>query len=591
VLLLPESDWITAKTLKTITSLVEKGAKVIGVKPKQSPSLTNYPESDAYIKKTANKLWDTNSIQNISVQDFLEKNNIYPDFSSNANKNSDISFIHRKINDADIYFIANAKKECVTFNASFRIANKQPELWDSQTGKITKLAVWNTNDDETTTIPITLDEEQSVFVIFREQTENTNHIVKATVKLDTPKAEPLSNLKIINAEYGNFLQEGLVDVTDKVANEVNNGKLKFQMKRAFCDCDPAMGYVKEFRMAYQIGYEIKHIHAEEREFVTIDAEGKELKIISAIFGKFKAETTGVPKNFQAFDITQIIKDKVNSEVYTIKISDDLVEGKTLKNEANFLKITFETDGNVRTEIIPEGGFLKLSKSLLKSEIYKQDDNTIWKTPFSGTLTYDTKSGKSKIVNVNVPEPMLLTENWEVTFPLQNSISKKKIYKTLKSWSEASEQEIQHFSGTAVYEKTFNLSKEQVSKENSLELDLGSVGIIAEVIINNQKVATLWKAPFRVPIDNYIRKGENRLLIKTTNLYVNRLIGDEKFPLDYNRKGLKIKELPVWLDTPDSRSSKRQTFASWKHCSKDSELKQSGLLGPVKITILKTNNLK
>ena len=279
VLLLPKSDWITAKTLKTIKALVDKGAKVIGAKPNQSPSLTNYPENDVYIKKTANTLWDANRIEDISVEEFLVKNKISPDFSIDDSNKDDISFIHRKTADAAIYFVANSKKEKITFSANFRVANKQPELWNSQTGEIIKLAVWKTNKDGTTTIPMTLDSEQSVFVVFRGQSENKNQIVKATEQLDKPKARPLSNLKIIKAEYGNFLQEGLVDVTDKVVKEVNNGKLKFQMTRAFCDCDPAMGYVKEFRMAYQIGDEVKRIHAEEREFITIDAGNKALKII------------------------------------------------------------------------------------------------------------------------------------------------------------------------------------------------------------------------------------------------------------------------------------------------------------------------
>ena len=586
VLLLPKSDWITAKTLKIIASLAEKGAKVIGTKPKESPSLTNYPQNDVYVEYTANELWDTKRIHDISIEMFLEKNNISPDFSTNVNKSADLSFIHRKTTDADIYFIANAKKERITFDANFRVANKQPELWNSETGEITTLAVWKTNNNETTSIPIVLDSEQSVFVVFRGQSGDQNQIVKTTMRLDKPKRTSLSNLKIIRAEYGNFLQEGLEDVTDIVAKEVNNDKLRFQMTRAFCDCDPAMGYVKELRMEYQKGDEVKHIHAEEREFVTIDAGDKDLKIISAIFGKFKAETTAVPKNFQAYDVTETIKNKISSGVYNIKILDDLVVGKTLKSTDNFLKITFETDGNLRTEIVPEGEFLNLETSLPKSEILKKDGNTIWKTPFSGTLTYETKSGTSNTVKAMVPKSINLSKNWEVTFPLQNETSIKKTYKTLKSWSDTTEDAIQYFSGTAVYEKIFNLTKEQLSTENSLELDLGSVGSIAEVIINDKTVATLWKAPFRISIDEFVKKGYNTLKIKITNMWVNRLIGDEKLPLDFKRRGDKIKTLPNWLDNPEMRSSKRQTFASWKHWNKEDTLLPSGLLGPVKINIFK-----
>jgi len=186
---------------------------------------------------------------------------------------------------------------------------------------------------------------------------------------------------------------------------------------------------------------------------------------------------------------------------------------------------------------------------------------------------------------------VLSENWEVTFPLKNGTLTKKTYKTLNSWSEASEEEIQHFSGTAIYEKNFNLSKKQVSKDNALELDLGSVGIMAEVIVNNLKVATLWKAPYRVDITDYVKKGTNNLKIKITNLWVNRLIGDENLSLDYERNGEKMKSIPDWLLNNTKRPSKRTTFASWKHWDKNDNLLVSGLLGPVKINVLVVKKLK
>ncbi|WP_435414384.1 glycosyl hydrolase [Polaribacter aestuariivivens] len=586
VLLLPESNWITPKTLKIMEALVKDGAKIIGKRPKKSPSLTNYPQNDVVIKNTAKKLWDSNSIKDISIHQFLEENKIISDFSVENGSKDDISFIHRKTAEADIYFIANTKKEGREIVGRFRVVDKQPELWNSETGDIIKVAVWKSNKDGTISIPLNLESEQSIFVIFKENSEDKNHIVNADVKLEKPKPTPLSNLKIVKAEYGNFLQEGLIDITDKVVKVVKNGKVNFKMSRAFCDCDPAMGYVKEFRMEYQIGDKVKHIRAEERELVSIDGGNQPLKIISAVFGKFKAETKGVPKNFEAFDVTKNIQKQLISGNLNIKISDELVNGKSLKNPDNFLKITFETDGILRTAIIPEGEFLNLNRSEPSSEIYKDNGNIIWKTPFSGSLSYTTSSGKSKKVAVKVPESLVLSEDWQVTFPLKNGTSIKKNYKTLTSWSEASEEEIQYFSGTAIYEKEFTLTKQQLEKEYAYELDLGSVSIIAEVFINNKKVSTLWKAPFRVAIDDYLKKGNNTLKIKITNLWVNRLIADEKEALDYKRRGIKTKALPSWLSNPESRDSKRQTFSSWKHWSKNDELKMSGLLGPVKIQFYK-----
>lgn len=591
VLSLPETDWIRPKTLKIIDTLVKNGAKIIGNKPTSSPSLSNYPESDVYVKSTANALWDKGLIKAISIAEFLNNEHIIPDFSIAEGNKEDIGFIHRRAKDADIYFIANAKKEKVAFTGRFKVANKLPEIWNAETGEIKKVAVWKSNDDGTVNIPIVLDSEQAIFIVLKENSVDKNYIIEADVKLEKPTPTPLSNLKIIKAEYGNFLQEGLVDITDKVAAQVNGGALNFQMSRGFCDCDPAMGYVKEFRMEYQIGDKVERIHAEEREFVKIDVGNQPLKIISAVFGKFKAETKGVPKNFEAFDITKDIEKHVTSGNLNIKISDELLNGKTLKNTNNFLKITFETNGNSRTTIIPEGEFLNLNRSIPSSEIYKTKGNTIWKTPFSGSLSYTEASGKSKQIKVKVPQPIELSENWEVTFPLKNLPALKKHFKTLSSWSEATEEEIQHFSGTAIYEKEFTLSKKQLCKENAFALDLGSVAIVAEVFINDKKVSTLWKAPFRVAIGDYVKKGNNTLKIKITNLWVNRLIGDEKEPLDYERSRNKTKALPSWLSNSESRDSKRQTFSSWKHWKKDDELKMSGLLGPVRINVFKLKHIK
>ena len=589
VLVLPNSNFIKPETLQKVKELVDGGAKVIGRKPLKSPSLSNYPSCDEVVKTYVDILWTAGLVKDMSIEAFLSEK--APDFSIENNDKTDINFIHRKTDDADIYFIANSRKESREIIARFRVSGKQPEIWNSEKGTIKDLVVFKENEDGTTTVPIQLGMEEAVFIVFKKPL-NTSHLVTTKVQLELPKAEPLSNLKIIKAEYGTFLQEGLVDITDKVNNAINNGKLDFQMSRAFCDCDPAMGYKKEFRMEYQLGESIHQIYAEEREHIAIDAGDEELKVLKAVFGKFKAETKGIPKHYKTYTITEKIKDLVASGDFNIPVNTQLIENQFVHGNKTTLKITYATDGEERTMIIPEGQILKLSKDTTKPELVYVDPTIKWVTPYPGKITYKTAVDETKSAEVkSVPKPIELSGTWELYFPPNLGALEKTTFDRLISWTDADEEGIQHFSGTASYKKEFELPDDFLNPDKQLELDLGSVAVIAEVIINGKNAGILWKAPFRINISDFVKEGTNHIEVKITNLWPNRLIGDESLPLDFERKGVKMKRLPNWLFQNTERPSKRITFPSWNHYEKDDTLLTSGLLGPVKIRIFKIKHLK
>jgi hypothetical protein len=78
----------------------------------------------------------------------------------------------------------------------------------------------------------------------------------------------------------------------------------------------------------------------------------------------------------------------------------------------------------------------------------------------------------------------------------------------------------------------------------------------------------------------------------TNLWPNRLIGDEQHPEDCQWEGINLKNWPEWMQKGEPRPTKeRQTFTTWKHWQKDSPLQPSGLLGPVKVLTLETVPVK
>ncbi|GAB3661510.1 glycosyl hydrolase [Echinicola sediminis] len=584
VLVLPDMEWIRPETLKKIEKLVKAGAMVIGTKPKKSPSLRGYPECDDIVAQIAEELWDKGLIKDITIEEYLKNTSLPPDFTVDQGNPLGISFIHRKAKEADIYFIANAQNQSRDMVFRFRVSGKKPEIWNAETGEMIALAEWRENPDGTTSVPLLLKQEEAVFVVFEEPNQLIEHLIKTETNLIRAKPQPLLNLEILKAEYGTFLQEGLVDITGLVSDEIKNNRLEITANRQLCDCDPAMGYTKELRVKYSIGDSIGITTSMEREEVKIDAGAKgDLKIIRALFGKFKQETIGVPEHFQTHDVTQKIKNILSSGVLEIPVNDELIDSVGREGRNKMLRISYSTSGETYSITIPEGEILHLSKESPEPRVIMEDDAVNWISPYPGTMTYATSKGKIQNVQVkSLPAPIELAGNWKVSFPIKQDVSEMVEVNALSSWADFPEETIRYFSGTATYSKEFDLLDSYLMEGHTLELDLGSVGVIAEVIVNGENVGILWKAPFRVNIEDFVKEGENILEVRITNLWPNRLIGDEHLPLDYEREGNQIKSLPQWLVSKSERPSKRTTFSSYKHWNKDSILKTSGLLGPVVI---------
>ena len=120
--------------------------------------------------------------------------------------------------------------------------------------------------------------------------------------------------------------------------------------------------------------------------------------------------------------------------------------------------------------------------------------------------------------------------------------------------------------------------------------MGTVKHIARVYVNNKDLGAIWTAPWRIKIPaGLLKEGSNELKIEVTNVWANRLIGDEQQPADcefipgYLGGGYSLKEFPDWFLKKQPRLSKgRYCFTTWNYFTKDSPLVSSGLLGPVRI---------
>jgi hypothetical protein len=153
--------------------------------------------------------------------------------------------------------------------------------------------------------------------------------------------------------------------------------------------------------------------------------------------------------------------------------------------------------------------------------------------------------------------MEITGPWQMSFPAGRGAPPSHVFDKLISWTDVAEDGIKHFSATAIYQKQFDAPASLLAQGSRIELDLGRVRNVAEVELNGQPLGILWKPPYRCDLTGAIRPGKNTLVVKITNLWNNRLAGDQKLP----------KEERV------TRITQKANF---------DKLLESGLLGPVEL---------
>jgi hypothetical protein len=191
----------------------------------------------------------------------------------------------------------------------------------------------------------------------------------------------------------------------------------------------------------------------------------------------------------------------------------------------------------------------------------------------------------------------LTGPWDVRFDPKWGGPAEVKFDKLEDWTKRPEPGIRYYSGTATYRKSFVMdeSKIQNSKFN-IFLDLGTVNRIARVRLNGRDLEVVWTAPWGVEIpQGPLKPTGNELKIEVTNVWANRLIGDEQEPPDcewlpghhFANQGGYLKRFPDWFVKKEPRPSKgRYCFVTWNYFTRDSPLIPSGLLGPVTISTTK-----
>lgn len=402
VLILKNSHTITLPTLKRIHEIAESGVAVYGEKPKQMAGYGKSDEDLITFRTLTNELATLIKNQK-DWEEVLLQNKLSADMDIEGRL--DISYAHRKTAQEDIYFFFNPDSVANTFNATFRVNRKVPELWNPLDGSIKKLGQF-THSDTLTSTNIKLKAGESVFVVFREPSDQ---------------------------------------------------------------------------------------------------------------------------------IKTVVSESKNTEI--------------LLNDKNHLEATIH---NNDTYSIP----------LVSGEMWN----------------FEVK---------DITEPLNVQGGWQVQFQKEGGYSGNIQFNSLIDWKDHPMDSINYYSGTATYTKKLNVPANFKGSDKRVLLDLGQVNIVAEVKINGENAGVVWLPPFQLDVSDYIKAGENILEIAVTNLWSNRLIGDERYPANddgyqlesHNPTGL----MPQWYVNNEPRpEGLRTTFTTAPFYKKDDPLMPSGLVGPVRL---------
>lgn len=183
----PYSRHMSLPVLRAIHTLVLNGAVVAGPKPIDDPSLA---DNQAEFKKLNDELFgDGSGVHSVGkgkvyagddLRDAFNAMHLDPDFDyTHPQSGTRLEFVHRKLPDADIYFVDNRGDHSAKVDAMFRITGKAPELWRAEAGK-SEPASYSIADGRTT-VPLDLEAWGTVFVVFRKPAHGTSYTAPAKV--------------------------------------------------------------------------------------------------------------------------------------------------------------------------------------------------------------------------------------------------------------------------------------------------------------------------------------------------------------------------------------------------------------------------
>lgn len=600
VLVLQEQSPITLNLLRKLRSMAAEGLVIAGARPKQTVGLQSHSaEDEDAFEKLCDELWGESS----DLKQVLDRLQLGPDFEVASNPgNAPIRYIHRQIGEVDAYFVSNQRRTREEIICDFRVEGKTPEFWNPVTGERLRAAVYRRNAG-TVSVPIRLDEYGSVFVVFRNDVPE-----RAAIQSIHRNGDCLVDASATSTSRRN--QASYPDVKD-------NFSITLWVKPesdAMLNTDNPMGYIPNPWTEYYTIYPScgKRLYGAGHATCGLAVGRNGVAVWENAQGhpEFKM---AVEKPLSGWcHIGLVYRDGAPS----VYINGERAGYKTRSlqtihpglSPADWKEGASCYNGDMSSPaLFPKALSPEEMRRMAAAHRKEEAGNPVpgwmaYGNPSSllawsgGTYTFTMEDGSEKQLKVDkVGDPLEIKQKWQVRFPEGLGAPEEITLPKLMSLHKHEDEGVKYFSGTATYTTSFRVKPSMLAGDKAVLLDLGAVEVMAEVIVNGVNKGVLWSRPYVVDVTDVLQPGENKLEVKVTNQWTNRLIGDEQLPEENEyvpgggvngiaalSRGA-IKKLPQWYKDGETKpQGGRVAFATWKHYRKDSPLLEAGLLGPVRL---------
>ena len=509
-----------------------------------------------------------------SLSQVLEEQATPLDFTYTASsQDAAIHYIHKIAGDTDFYFISNHRRRKESIVTSFRISDRQPEIWNPETGRHYHAALYETLEDRTL-LPLVLEPAGALFIVFRKKSVSKPDmsVLRNGQEIIHTKSFPLPKTALYADVQNNFT----VTVWAKPDTFAHGGKSMLfhppEGETVYGKGHAAFG-LSAGQNAVRV-YERKKGTAREVLSYIRPVEGWTFIVVVYNNGQPTLYINGrqAGSNKGSGDVIHPgMSEPASQYQFASYFEGNYTEPQLYKHLLGEEEIKRQYAAGLPPPVLPTGMELEHNNKQLKALIWQ-----------NGMYTLKGNNVTHSLGNITGCKETAIAGSWKLRFPAGYGALPEVILPSLISLHKHENFDVKHFSGTVTYTTSFTIPANAIQAGKRLYLHLGRVEVVAEVKLNGKALGLLWKEPFLVEMTHAARAGSNNLQISITNLWPNRLIGDEALPPEneYSVHNY-IEKLPDWYTTNQPKQGRRTSFAVWHTLEKDSPLLESGLLGPVK----------